>query len=322
MAGLFKGFARLRATAAPEQNACRAQPALTQKTLAVKTHRALARPGRRLEQLSFLRGSAQFLQQAGSLRSHGARLCRLLEPARYVLYITRRQRPASPITLIATPEDISLHAAPRAAVVQPPAARTLSEAIQAVNDHQRQVELRRMTLAAQQRAPSDDWSVPMPRTKLQALEQQARQAAALRSLLDNGPVIAVPFSALPPYTLRDMPASLSRAIGSAHDAMVRDRPLTRLFSATDLPRLQQALYDGDAVTLIAHLRRADGHALRCSVHLSAPDPADPDWRWACIVPNVVRSLQTSDAAPEHHERHLPPKSNQRPRLDAWPTPSA
>jgi hypothetical protein len=233
------------------------------------------------------------------------------------------------MTLIATPEHISLHPTPRAAEVQPPAtpaARTLSDAIQAVNDHQRAVEMRRMKLAAQQRARSDDWSVPVPRTKLQALEQQARQTVALRSLLDNGPVIAVPFSALPPYTLRDRPASLSRAIGSGHDATLRDRPLTRLFSATDLPRLQQALYDGDAVTLIAHLRRADGRALRCSVHLSAPDPADPDWRWACIVPNSVSSTvrvpHAADAAAEHHERHLPPKSNQRPRLDAWPTPSA
>jgi hypothetical protein len=199
-----------------------------------------------------------------------------------------------------------------------PTARTLSEAIQAVNDHQREVEMRRMALAARQRARADDWAVPVPHTRLQALERQAREAAALRGLLDNGPLIALPFSALPPYTLLDMPASLARATGESHDDGVVDKPLTRLFSATDMPRLQQALFDGDAVTLTAHLRRADGRALRCSVHLSALDPADPDRRWACIVPLP----QASSAAQPHHERHLSAKPSQRPRLDAWPAPNA
>lgn len=225
------------------------------------------------------------------------------------------------MTPIATPEDNPLHVAPRAAEVQTApvnnAACTLSEAIQAVSDHRREVEMRRMALAAQRSGPADDWPVPVPRSQLQSLEQQAREAAALRGLLDNGPVIAVPFSTLAPYTLRDMPASLARVIGQ-HDAGVRDRPLTRLFSATDAPRLQQALYDGDAVTLTAQLRRADGRALRCSVHLSALDPADPDWRWACIA----RLPQTSNAAQPQHERHLPAKANQRPRLDALPASSA
>jgi hypothetical protein len=233
------------------------------------------------------------------------------------------------MTLLATPDNTSLHTASHPAGVPSSAAnskansgpRTLSEAIQAVNEHRREVELRRMALAARASPPSDDWPVPVSRSKLQALEQQAREAAALRSVLDSGPVIAVPFSALPPYTLRDMPASLLHAIG-ADRAGARDgaheRPLTRLFVATDLPRLQQALYDGDAVTLIAHLRRTDGRALRCSVHLSAPDPAEPDWRWACIV----RLPQAPNTAQPQPERHLPPKSNQRPRLDARPASSA
>ena len=174
-----------------------------------------------------------------------------------------------------------------------------------------------MALAAQRNSVADDWPVPVPRSQLQTLEQQAREAAALRGLLDSGPVIALPFSALPPYTLRDMPASLSRALGEEPDAGGQhDRPLTRLFGATDVARLQQALFDGDAVTLIAQLRRADGRSLRCSVHLSALDPADPDWRWACIV----RLPQTPNTA-HTHERHLPPKSNQRPRLDARPASS-
>jgi len=227
------------------------------------------------------------------------------------------------MTLIETLDNNSLHTPARASAAQPAAAkapRTLEDAIRAVNDHQREVEQRRMQMAAQQTARSDDWAVPVPRSQLQALEQQAREAAVLRALLETGPVIAVPFSALPPYTLRDMPASLARTIGDSGDSGLRDRPLTRLFVATDVPRLQQALYDGDAVTLIAHLRRADGRALRCSVHLSAPDRSEPDWRWACIV----RLPQASNAAQPHpeRERHLPPKSNQRPRIDAWPASSA
>jgi hypothetical protein len=235
------------------------------------------------------------------------------------------------MTLIATRDNTSLHVAARAAdapaaahasakaAAQPHGARALHEAIQAVNDHRREVEMRRMALAAQQMAPAEDWPVPVQRAQLQALEQQARDAAMLRSLLDSGPVIAVPFSALPPYTLRDMPPSLAHAIGDDEpDAAKRDRPLTRLFAATDIPRLQQALYDGDATTLIAHLRRADGRAQRCSVHLSARDPSDPDRRWACIV----RLPQAATAAQPHHERHVPAKSNQRPRVEAWPASSA
>lgn len=200
--------------------------------------------------------------------------------------------------------------------------RTLSEAVQAVTDHRREVELRRMALAARLRGPSDDWTVPVPRSQLQTLEQQARQAAALRALLDNGPVIAVRFSALPPYTLRDTPDSLARAIGPGADPAGRDLPLTRLFAANDLPRLQQALYDGDAATLVAHLRRADGRVQRCSVHLSAQDSADPDWRWACIVPVGARQPQGAEVQPQHHERHVPSKSSPRPRLDAWPASAA
>jgi hypothetical protein len=234
------------------------------------------------------------------------------------------------MTLIATPDNTSLHVAPRTAGLPSTAAnnsangstRTLNEAIQAVNEHRREVELRRVALAARASAPSDDWSIPVPRAQLLALEQQAREAAALRGLLDSGPVIALPFGVLPPYALRDVPESLLRAIGSdgadGRDAALHERPLTRLFIATDVPRLQQALYDGDAVTLIAHLRRADGRAMRCSVHLSAPDPAEPDQRWACIV----RLPQAASAAQPHHERHLPPKSNQRPRLDARSASSA
>jgi len=224
------------------------------------------------------------------------------------------------MTPIATPEHKTLQADPLAAHgPSSPAgsdSRSLGAAIHAVNEHRRQIEMRRMALAARESQPADDWPVPVPRTRLMALEQQAREAATLRKLLDSGPVIAVPFSALPPHTLRDMPASLARAIGE-QDTASTDRPLTRLFSAGDLPRLQQALLDGDAVTLVAHLRRTDGRALRCSVHLSAADPADPDWRWACIV----RLPQAGSAAHAPHDR-LPAKPNQRPRIDVWPAPSA
>lgn len=224
------------------------------------------------------------------------------------------------MTLIATPEHKPLQA--ELLTVQSPSmpaasdTRSLAAAIRAVNEHRREVEMRRMALAARDSQPADDWPVPVPRSQLATLEQQAREAAALRNLLDSGPVIAVPFSARPPYTLRDMPASLARAIGQEQDTASTDRPLTRLFSATDLPRLQQALFDGDAVTLVAHLRRADGRALRCSVHLSAAEPAEPDWRWACIV-----RLPQAAAALAPHDR-LPAKPNQRPRIDIRPASSA
>ena len=225
------------------------------------------------------------------------------------------------MTLIATSEHKPLQAEPLAA--QSPSSPagsdtgSLAAAIRAVNEHRRDIEMRRMALAARDSRTADDWPVPVPRSQLMTLEQQAREAAALRNLLDSGPVIAVPFSALPPYTLRDMPASLARAIGQEPDTASTDRPLTRLFSATDLPRLQQALFDGDAATLVAHLRRADGRAQRCSVHLSAADPADPDWRWACIV-----RLPQAAAVPLAPHDRLPPKPNQRPRVDVRPAPSA
>lgn len=206
------------------------------------------------------------------------------------------------MTPIATPDNNSLRAA-----------------IQAVNEHRRQMELRRMALAARRDAASADWDVPVPRSRLAAMEQQVREAAALRGLLDSGPVIAVPFSATPPHTLRDTPLALARAIGHGHDTVLREQPLTRLFLASDVLRLQQALYDGDAATLIASLRRVDGRALRCSVHLAPADPAEPDWRWACIVqlPQVRAAVRSHAAEPS-----LPPKANQRPALDARPAQSA
>jgi len=224
------------------------------------------------------------------------------------------------MTLTATPDNNSLHVAPCAASVQSTTSistpRSLSEAVQAVNEHRRQVELRRMAAAQQQSIAGADWAVPVPRSQLQALEQQARDAAVLRGLLDSGPVIAVPFSSLPPHTLRHVPLALARTLDEDADDAERDRPLTRLFVAADAARLQQALFDGDAATLLAHLRRSDGQVVRCSVHLSAAASADPDWRWACIVPLPPRIAATKGA-----ERHLPPKPNQRPRLDARPAPT-
>ena len=224
------------------------------------------------------------------------------------------------MTPTATPDNISLQVAPRPTSESSPAPkatpRSLSEAVQAVNDHRREVELRRMAAQQQQSAAaSADWAVPVARSQLQALEQQAREAAVLRGLLDSGPVIAVPFSALPPYTLRNMPLALARTLDEDDDDAQRDRPLTRLFVAADVPRLQQPLFDGRAATLVAHLRRSDGRVVRCSVHLSAADSGDPDWRWACVVP-----LPQRGATPTA-ERHLPPKPNQRPRLDARPAPA-
>jgi hypothetical protein len=60
---------------------------------------------------------------------------------------------------------------------------TLNEAVHAVNEYRREVEMRRMALAMQRSAPSQDWLVPVPHSRLHALEEQAREAAVLRSLL-------------------------------------------------------------------------------------------------------------------------------------------
>lgn len=220
------------------------------------------------------------------------------------------------MTTTATSDNESFRVAPHAGrVATQPALRSLSEAVQAVNEHRRQVELRRMAAAARSTSASSEWTVPVPRPQLQALEQQSREAAMLRALLDSGPVIAVPFSALPPHTLRSMPSALARTLHEDPDDALHDRPFTRLFVAADAPRLQQALFDGAAATLIAHLRRSDGDAVRCSVHVAAADGIDPDWRWACIVPLPQRVATAA-------ERHLPPKPNQRPRVDARPASAA
>lgn len=96
------------------------------------------------------------------------------------------------MTPIETAENTPSHvSAARAADVpsttQSAAVRTLDDAIRAVIEHRREVEMRRMALAAQQRgAPSDDWLVPVPRSRLLALEKQARQAEALLGLLNRG----------------------------------------------------------------------------------------------------------------------------------------
>jgi hypothetical protein len=93
------------------------------------------------------------------------------------------------MTLTATADHHSLQAAARTPDVPvAPAsttASTLSDAVRAVTDHRREVELRRMAHAARQSQASSDWMVPVPRARLQALEQQAREAAVLRRRLGS-----------------------------------------------------------------------------------------------------------------------------------------
>ena len=68
--------------------------------------------------------------------------------------------------------------------------------MRAVTEHRRQVELRRMVHAAQ-KLGSSDWMVPVPRARLEVLEQQAREAALLRRMLESEPVIPAPANAQP-----------------------------------------------------------------------------------------------------------------------------
>jgi len=72
-----------------------------------------------------------------------------------------------------------------------PAAPTLSDAVRAVNEHRREVELRRMAHAARQSQAASDWMVPVPRSRLEALERQAREAVLLRRLLESEPASAL-----------------------------------------------------------------------------------------------------------------------------------
>jgi hypothetical protein len=197
-------------------------------------------------------------------------------------------------------------------------APTLGSAVAAVNEHRRQAELRRMAHLAQRGAERADWEVALPHSQLVAMEHELQQASGLRRFLDNGPLIVVCFGASPPHAVRDMPLSLSRAIGHVHDIGVRDRPLARLFVAGDAQRLRHALLDNDsAFTLAVSLRRIDGQPWPCHMHVAALDPADPEWRWACCVqpPAQVESADGAGAS------HRPPPTNQRPRLDGRPLQS-
>ena len=243
---------------------------------------------------------------------------RAIEPARYVLHTTRCLDIPPPMTLIATKEP-SLHAVPRAANVPPPPANTGARTL---GERSR----RSTTTAARSRCAAWRW-----RRSARRGRRLARSGAALATA-DAGAAGARGRRAARPARQRAgdrAPIQRAAALHVARHAgiaVARDRRTARrrparpaphcLFGAPDVARLQQALFDGDAVTLIAHLRRADGRSLRCSVHLSALDPADPDWRWACIV----RLPQTPNTS-HPHERHLPPMSNQRPRLDARPASS-
>ena len=83
---------------------------------------------------------------------------------------------------------------------------SLSEAVRAVTEHRREIEMRRMAHAAQQSQASSDWTVPVPRLQLEALEQQAREASQLRRLLESGPMIARSSSAQPLVAERHLPS--------------------------------------------------------------------------------------------------------------------
>jgi hypothetical protein len=89
----------------------------------------------------------------------------------------------------------------------PAAAPTLSDAVRAVTEYRREVEVRRMAQAARQRQGSSDWMVPVPRSRLEVLEQQAREAALLRRMLASEPVAPALSSEQPVAAERRLPTN-------------------------------------------------------------------------------------------------------------------
>jgi hypothetical protein len=195
------------------------------------------------------------------------------------------------------------------------ASRSLSEAVAAVNDHCLRTELRRLKHTQQIVQARADSSITVQRSTLDDMRSQLVAAAALRQLVEQGPLVVVAFDASAPHALREAPTALARTLGCEPQALY-GRSLQQLFAAGDAVRLQQALRDADgaAVTLVLQLRAFDGASASCCLHLLPPDPAQPDVRWACLM----RLPQDDSMAERPAARRPLVKPVLRSRADNWP----
>jgi hypothetical protein len=197
--------------------------------------------------------------------------------------------------------------------------RSLSAAVAAVNDHCLRTELRRLTRAHESTLARERAQVMLARTAYDAMHRQLVAAAALRKLVEQGPLIVLPFDAAPPHALREAPDALARALGRSSTAVL-GASLTQLFVPADAARLQRVLHDDEATgtTLMLQLRRPDGNGERCCLHVLPPDGAQSALRWACLM-----RLPQEELATERTTARRPlPKPAMRSRSEAWPQPSS
>jgi PAS domain-containing protein len=193
---------------------------------------------------------------------------------------------------------------------------SLKAAVAAVNDHCLRTELRRLARAHEATLARGRVQVTVPRTAYDAMHRQVVAATALRRLVEQGPLIVLPFDASAPHAVREASDALSRALGRP-SASVLGSALTQLFMPADAARLQRALRDDQAAgtTLLLQLRGADGNGVPCCLHLLPPDGAQGALRWACLM-----RLPHDESAAERAIRRTLPKPVMRPRPDVWPQP--
>ena len=194
--------------------------------------------------------------------------------------------------------------------------RSLSAAVAAVNDHCLRTELRRLTRAHESTLARERAQVTVPRSAYDAMHRQLVAAAALRRLVEHGPLIVLPFDAASPHAVREAPDALTRALGRSSTSVL-GASLTQLFVPADAARLPRALHDDEAAgtTVMLQLRRADGNGERCCLHLLPPDGAQSALRWACLM-----RLPQDELVAERTLRRPLPKPALRPRSEVWPQP--
>lgn len=165
----------------------------------------------------------------------------------------------------------------------------LLAAVQAVNEANRQIEMRRLTHPPEPEGNASALplrTVVVPRASFDAMLAERRSAEALRRLFDSGPAMPIAFEALPPYRLCEAPRSLARATGRCVEPGLVGRPLETLFDPVDAARAIKLLHaplDGEGVELDAKLRRTDGGTVACRLHIAASDPQDGGLRRALLI---------------------------------------
>lgn len=182
--------------------------------------------------------------------------------------------------------------------------RSLGDAVAAVTEHCLQTELRRLN-AAQARTNSGLTAEP---ARLVTSRGRLHQLAMLERLLEHGPLILLGFDAAAPHRVRELSTA---SLGKPADARAT---LLQWFTAADAQRVRHALLapDGD-VTLAVELTSEVGTTgRRYLMSVLAPDPLQPDLRWAWLV-------RLSQPTAERTSRRPLPKPALGPRAPTWPS---